>query len=136
MTPLRKVAKSVAAELLRAEMLLLDPGVRRDRARVAALLTEDFFEFGKSGKVWTRERILELLGSEEYAPPVVEGFACHWVAPMAVLVTYRAVRANEANGEREITLRSSLWAKDRSGWRMRFHQGTRALKERTGMIEG
>ncbi len=129
MSPIHKVAKSVAAELLRAEMLLLDPAVRRDSARVGALLTEDFFEFGKSGKVWRRERILELLGSEEYAPPVVEGFACHWVAPAVVLVTYRAVRANEASGERETTLRSSLWAKDGSGWRMRFHQGTRASKE-------
>src|SRR5271165_5963741 len=99
MSPARPVAKTVAADLFRAEMLLLDPAVRRDRARVAALLAEDFFEYGASGRVWTRDQILDLLATEVYAPPVVEDFACHRVADSAVLVTYRSVRSNTETGQ-------------------------------------
>jgi len=126
MSPARPVAKDVAAELLRAEMSLLDPAMRRDRVRVAALLSEDFLEFGASGRAWTRAQILDLLAAEKFDPPVIEDFACRRIADTVVLVTYRAVRAKGVAGEREVTLRSSLWAKRAGKWRMCFHQGTRA----------
>lgn len=125
MSPARPVAKAVAAELLRAEMLLLDPVVRRDRSRVAALLADDFFEFGASGRVWCRDEILDLLAIEPYAPPILEDFACHRVADHAVLVTYRTVRVNTESGRRETALRSSVWTKRSGRWLVRFHQGTR-----------
>jgi hypothetical protein len=119
---------ATATELERLERLLLEPEVRRDRARVTALLSENFFEFGKSGRVWTRDRILELLGSEDYTQPEAEGFVCHGVVPDVVLVTYRTVRLDEGTGEREVTLRSSLWVKEAEGWKVRFHQGTQAAQ--------
>jgi hypothetical protein len=127
MSPSRPVAKAVAAELLRAEMLLLDPAVRRDRGRVSVLLADDFLEFGASGRAWTRDQILELLATERYEPPVIEDFACRRIADDVVLVTYRAVRAKGMNGQRDVTLRSSLWAKRAAKWNLRFHQGTRGL---------
>jgi hypothetical protein len=126
MSGARKAGKTLAAELLRAEMLLLDPSVRRDRSRVAALLEEGFFEFGSSGRVWTREQILDLLATETYSPPVIEGFDCLVLVEGIALVTYRAVRVKGDRGEREVTLRSSLWKKGAYGWRVSFHQGTRA----------
>ena len=127
MSPSRAVAKAVAAELLRAEMTLLDPSVRHDPSRVSAFLADDFFEFGASGRVWTRDQILELLATEEYAPPIVEDFACHRIADEVVLVTYRTVRINKELGHREAALRSSLWIRRSGTWKIRFHQGTRAF---------
>lgn len=124
MSPNRPLAKAVAAELLRVEMLLLDPAVRSDRARVAALLADDFIEFGASGRIWTRDQILELLATEKYEPPVIEDFACRRIDDSVMLVTYRAVRAAGPTGPRQVTLRSSIWAKRRGKWTMRFHQGT------------
>ncbi len=121
----RPISKATSAELLRAEMLLLDPAVRRDRARVAALLADDFFEFGASGRVWRRDEILDLLATEPYAPPVLEDFACHRIADDAVLVTYRTVRVNAESGKRETALRSSVWTQRARKWVIRFHQGTR-----------
>ncbi len=125
MSPSRAVAKAVAAELLRAEMLLLDPAVRRNRDRVASLLANDFLEFGASGRIWTRTQILDLLATEEYSPPVVEDFVCHRIADDVVLATYRTVRMNEETGQRETALRSSLWIRRSGTWKIRFHQGTR-----------
>ena len=73
----------------RLELLLMDPAVRRDRERVAALLNEDFMEFGSSGRVWTREETLELLATETYTPPDVEDFGVRLLGRRVVLVTYR-----------------------------------------------
>lgn len=73
-------ANPLTAQLRACEQALLDPAVRRDRDRVSTLLAEDFVEFGTSGKVWTREGILDLLATEEYQPPVIESFDCREIA--------------------------------------------------------
>jgi len=117
----------IAGHLRACEETLLDPGVRRNRARVAALLAEDFFEFGASGRHWTRDEILELLETEEYSPPSIEDFQCRAIAEGVALVTYRAVRTDSVTGNRTVTLRSSIWTHEALGWRMRFHQGTRSV---------
>ena len=118
--------EATTVELERLELLLMDPAVRRDRERVAQLLAEDFLEFGSSGRVWTRAMTLELLSTERYAAPVVECFACRMLGREVALVTYRAVRSNEATGERTVTLRSSIWTRISGDWKMQFHQGTPA----------
>jgi hypothetical protein len=118
--------EATARELERLELLLMDPAVRRDRDRVATLLAEDFLEFGSSGRVWTREMLLEQLQTETFSPPAVECFACKMLGEDVALVTYSTVRWNEATGERTITLRSSIWTRALGDWKMRFHQGTRS----------
>jgi hypothetical protein len=117
--------EATKSELERLELLLMDPAVRRDREQVAGLLTEDFQEFGSSGRVWTRETTLELLATEMYLPPVVESFACRGLGRDVALVTYRSVRTTEATNERKVTLRSSIWTRELGSWKMCFHQGTR-----------
>ena len=113
------------AHLRACEEALLDPAVRRDRARVSALLAEDFLEFGSSGRVWLREDILELLASEDYTRPAMEDFKCDWIGEGVALVTYRTVRVDLDSGQRSVALRSSIWIKESGEWRVRFHQGTR-----------
>lgn len=122
------VNETTEAELERLELLLMDPAVRRDRERVGKLLAEDFLEFGSSGRVWTREMTLEQLPTETYSPPMVDSLACRMLGEDVALVTYRAVRTNEATGERTVTLRSSVWKRMSGDWKMRFHQGTRAIE--------
>lgn len=115
------------AHLRACEEALLDAAVRRDRGRVAALLTDDFREFGSSGKVWPREEILELLANETYQPATMEDFRCAWIAEGVALVTYLTVRIDPELGQTYTALRSSLWTKASGEWRMRFHQGTKIL---------
>jgi len=120
------IDNGVALELERLERLLLDPDFRRDAARVSALLSDDFFEFGSSGRVWTRAATLELLATEIYTPPEVEDLACRVLAPGVIHVTYRAIRRNETP-QPAVTLRSSIWTNHTGTWQMRFHQGTKAF---------
>ncbi|WP_348263828.1 DUF4440 domain-containing protein [Telmatobacter sp. DSM 110680] len=112
------------AELRRLELRLMDPAVRHDRANVASLLADDFVEFGASGRVWTRDSILELLATERFDAPVIEDFRCRMLGEHVALVTYRAVRM-KPEGERAATLRSSLWMRKSGNWQMYFHQGTK-----------
>lgn len=124
----------IAAHLLACEQMLLDPVVRRDRARVSALLADDFVEFGASGRVWTRGEVLDLLEKENYVKSAIEDLTCRQLADGVVIVTYRSARTNENTGEGTVSLRSSIWSKE-SGepgeagkperWLLRFHQGTK-----------
>jgi hypothetical protein len=120
-----KTGEEICAHLRAREEALLDPEVRRDRARVEALLAQDFLEFGSSGKVWSREEILELLANETYQQPAMEDFRCDWLAEIVALVTYKTVRADPESGLRAVVLRSSLWVRESGEWRVRFHQGTK-----------
>src|ERR1700722_10692890 len=90
----------LCAHLRSCEEALLDPAVRRDRARVAALLAEDFQEFGSSGRIWSREQTLELLATEDYLPPAMEDFKCDLLSEKVALVTYRTVRISAESGLR------------------------------------
>ncbi len=119
--------EKMTEQLLRCELTLLDPMVRKDRAAISAFLARDFFEFGASGKLWTRDEILDLLETETYTPPVIEDFSCKQIAEGVALVTYRAARTDAATGERSFTHRSSIWTRHADRWVVRFHQGTRAL---------
>ena len=119
-----KVDAATRDELERLELLLMDPAVRRDRERVSALLASDFVEFGSSGRVWTRETILELLATGTFIAPVVEDFAFRLLGRDVVLVTYRTERTDDT-GAHAITLRSSIWTRESESWKMCFHQGTR-----------
>ena len=116
--------ESVAAHLIRFEQALLDPAVRRDRAKVDALLAQDFLEFGSSGRIWTRQEIIDSLGAGTYTPPAGAPMDCVRLAADVALVTYRALRLNRETGAGIETLRSSIWVMRQGQWRLRFHQGT------------
>ncbi len=117
--------------------MLFDPAVRRDTAVVADLLTEDFREFGSSGRIYTKLDILAELSTEQPALITLSDFACELIAPTVALVTYKSL-ATYDNRAGALALRSSLWvmkvpdeprygqAAPREGrWQMQFHQGTR-----------
>jgi hypothetical protein len=117
----------IAAQLFALEGALLDPAVRRDRARVSAFLADDFIEFGSSGRIWTRNAILDLLETEKnFIPPGIEEMACRCLSDGVMLVTYRTARFNTDTGARSTSLRSSIWTGESGKWLLRFHQGTRA----------
>lgn len=124
--------EALADHLRGLEESLLEPGVRRDRARVSALLADDFLEFGSSGRVWTREETLRLLATESYPRPEMIDFACRRMAQGVALVTYKTIRVEAATGERAEALRSSLWTEESGTWQVRFHQGTRIGNEGQG----
>ena len=130
--PESKAIREIATLLWSLEQMLLNPAVRRDRAQVSALLTDDFVEFGASGRVWTRDEIIAMLANqgEAWSPPAMEDFHCRLIGGRAALVTYRTLGLDPATGRRTVSLRSSLWTKESGTWKMLFHQGTGANSKR------
>jgi len=110
--------------ILKLEEALLDPAVRRDAARLHALLAPDFVEFGASGRVLDRAAIVESLARETPVRRALTDFAARSLAPDLILATYRIARLDAAGSRAGGSLRSSLWARREQGWQLLFHQGT------------
>jgi ribonuclease HI len=102
------------------EQQLMRPEVRRDPARVSELLHPQFEEIGTSGRMWTRDSMLNAIGNIVSNDPQFEMLGVDKLDATTVLLTYAS------HDDRGRILRSSLWLSDGSRWRLRFHQGTPA----------
>jgi hypothetical protein len=98
--------------------------VRSNASEISNLLSPGFFEFGSSGKVWTRNDILSRLPTED-GKTKIESYDFNGIAlsESSVLVTYMSKRI-ELDGETSEFLRSSVWLNINGNWQMAFHQGT------------
>jgi hypothetical protein len=111
--------------LCELEIALHQQAVRHDRSRLDLLLHDEFTEFGRSRRSYTKADVLKNL-AEESSPSVIwsQDFVLARLGEGVALLTYRSAHVGP-NGElSRHTLRSSLWQQTGSGWRMRFHQGT------------
>ncbi len=109
---------SLEQTLIALECSLHEPSIRADREAVGDLLSDGFFEFGASGRVWSREAILAQLAAEDSSSITSRDFACQTLSPGIALLTY----LSETPQQR--CLRSSLWRLEGEQWRLIFHQGT------------
>jgi len=104
---------------------LLNPTVRRDSVAVAALLADDFIEFGGSGRVFDKASILEDLKNEPPRPAsLLTDFKTRELAPNVILATYKATRRNAAGEPVGQSWRSSIWTHINGQWQITFHQGS------------
>src|SRR5690348_5525501 len=85
----------------------------------AALLADDFVEFGASGKVWTKQEILAAMENGRAIERTFVNFTVREVGPSTCFVTYQLIDADGRS-----SLRSSLWRRVDEDWQMLFHQGT------------
>jgi glyoxylase I family protein len=117
----------LVAHLLDLETQLHRQDVRADEAAVRGLLAEDFFEFGVSGTVWTRESVIEALRGESFSPREVTDVRLTLLADDVALLTYRGHRLATPQRPASDSLRSSIWRLRDGRWQMQFHQGTLLL---------
>lgn len=107
--------------LYELEVSLWVSQTRFDQAYMDRLLSPDFFEFGRSGRIYKREETLAVPSQEIPALLPLEAFTLHPVSKNSILVTYIS-RLKKETLER--ANRASLWVKTDEGWQLRFHQGT------------
>ncbi len=114
------------------ENFLFDPVARRDISAVSNLLTEEFREFGSSGRIYTKLDILAELSTEQPVVISLTDFDCDLISPTTALVTYKSLSSHENRSPTQ-ALRSSVWVLrslskqygNEPSWQMIFHQGTR-----------
>jgi len=103
----------------------LKPEVRSSAEAMAALLADDFVEFGSSGTIYAdKVKIVESISGAPSARMSLSDFQAKLLAPDVVLTTYRAVRYDETGQPMKHSLRSSVWRRMDGRWQMAFHQGT------------
>ena len=102
------------------EERLAGPAARISREEAEELLAEDFFEFGSSGRVVDREKVVSGIAMLSPNAWSIANFELTLLAGDVALVTYIATQS--ARGS---TLRSSIWKRSGGRWRMAFHQGTK-----------
>lgn len=107
-------------ELLDLEQRLLDPGVRGSPQAVIPLLHPEFIEFGSSGRVYSKEMMVQMMVQETPGVVKIRDFDVRDISHDVALVTYRTIGA-----EGKETRRSSIWLRREGGWQIVFHQGTR-----------
>lgn len=106
--------KELEESLWRAE-------TRFDKHYMGKILAPDFFEFGRSGRVYKREETLAAPAQEIKSTLPLKNFQVQLINQDVVLVTY----VSEVHYDSlEISNRSSVWSKTSAGWHLRFHQGT------------
>ena len=115
---------SLADQIRSLEEKLLSPAVRTSPEALSELLAADFFEFGSSGRRYSKEEILEALPAETDVRFTLSDFTLESLAPGMVLATYQVLRSTAGGEPARRSLRSSIWVLRASRWQMRFHQGT------------
>jgi len=111
----REVLRKLEEELWRE-------AARFDPRRMDELIAADFFEFGRSGRVYRREDTLAVPRQPIDAVLPLENFRVRLLSPEIAQVTYDS--AVTYDGVVEHARRSSIWSRTPTGWALRFHQGT------------
>ncbi|WP_062201984.1 nuclear transport factor 2 family protein [Demequina salsinemoris] len=115
-------------ELARDDALLLQAmeeamwraETRFDRAYMDAVLAPGYVEIGQSGRIYTREQVLDLPYQEIDVTLPLTDFRVEAVCSHGAMVLYTSV---PGHGEHGAAHRSSIWVHE-DRWRLRYHQAT------------
>jgi hypothetical protein len=110
-----------AAQFRDLEESLWRAETRFDPAHLERVLYPEFFEFGRPGRNWTRAETLGTAPGDIDAQLPLPDFTVHALSADAAPVTYRTAVRHETL---DYANRSSIWLRDGSAWRLRFHQAT------------
>jgi hypothetical protein len=113
-----------AARLTALEESLWRPATRFDREHLARVFADDFDEFGRSGKHWSREASIAADAAAFEAVLPLPGLRIRALGPDVALLTYRSETTYPDDGVTLVANRSSVWQRIDGEWRLRFHQGT------------
>lgn len=94
------------------------------------LLADDFLEIGSSGNSYDKKAQLVAVKGTNTSTSIqisVTDFKIKLLASDVLLATYKTFRHNDS----KYALRSSVWKKSESKWRLIFHQGTPTKKHLT-----
>lgn len=93
---------------------------RKDPGRIQELLSEEFLEFGSSGKVIRKRDFLESANRPDTTMYQLSDFSFRSLGESHILVTYRSV----TSPPQQVAYRSSIWVKENGKWRLLHHQST------------
>ena len=115
-----KTAEDLTKEVINLESYSLSPKVRKSKKELEKLFSEDFIEYGASGKVYTK---LDVVNALPYKGEIIFEVKDIKAKPLGVDVVQITYLLHNKT-ENKYSLRSSIWEWSLDGWKMIFHQGT------------
>lgn len=107
------------------ELFLHKPAARSDMKELAALLHDEFLEFGRSGRAHDKTSVLRDLPLERGTRRITaQSFVLSVLSPDCALLTYETAEVDQHGRLYRRALRSSIWTHTEGRWQLRFHQGT------------
>lgn len=98
--------------------------VRSNASKLSSLLTPGFNEFSSSGKVLSREDVLNRLPTVDDKSKIESSnFKLVHLSQDLAVITYFSKRI-DSDGASLQFLRNSVWKNNNGEWQMEFHQGT------------
>lgn len=110
------------ARLKLLEENLWKSNFRFDMAQMDRVLAPDFFEFGRSGRIYRRTDTLDVKKQDIPCKFPLVNFEIRSIDADTVQITYIS-NVDYPEGK-ETSLRSSIWSRINKRWQLRFHQGT------------
>jgi hypothetical protein len=111
------------AALQAREPIFHRPEFGTTRADFERMIVEDYWEVGASGRIYTREFVLDVL-EKRWAVPhedvwETRDFGCRRLGEDTFLLTYTLVQ-----GGTRVTRRATVWTRVGVEWKIVYHQGT------------
>ena len=117
-----KLSTSDHTKLKQLEESLWAAESRFNRQCMDRIFAADLFEFGRSGRIHSRESLLSVKGVTINARLPLEDLKIRLINENVAQVTYNS--QVEYDGITESARRSSIWSFSNGEWQLRFHQGT------------
>lgn len=86
------------------------------------VMANDFFEFGRSGRVYDLEEVLSISSEKIEAEIPLPNLQIRQLSTDVVQITYDSAVGHLGNIQ--YARRSSIWSRNGETWQLRFHQGT------------
>lgn len=114
---------NVIAHIKDLELSLLSQNTRLSAETLNNLISDDFIEFGVSGKIHNKQDVINDLPNETPRTFSVENLEIKLLSDDIAMSIYHIHESNQSS------LRSSLWKKNSYMWQLFFHQGTKKAQK-------
>ena len=112
----------VREQLLALEPIFHHAAVGAGREVFEAMTSADYWEVGASGRVYTRDFVIDTLVDRYISPHedawAINDFEVRQLAERVWLATY------ELDQDGQLSRRATVWRRSESGWIAQYHQGT------------
>lgn len=113
-------------EIKNLEIKILKGEYRKDEKQLNELLSDDFVEFGGKGIEYNKQEIIQALLNENNIEWDFRDMKPKNITDNVVMINYIAIK--KENDSITESLRTSIWKKFGSNYKMIFHQGTNIIK--------
>lgn len=122
--------KTIKNQIRELEEKLLHEDVRSNPEILIELLADDFEEIGVSGKIISRQEVIDwLVNKERDIQWSLDNFRVKELSPNVVFSLYEAKKKDISKNTTRGSMRSSIWKLHGKQWKMIFHQGTQVKSE-------